>query len=145
MMKPDSGPVFLPAPLPDSVDDELDVILQKVLDLESKATRLIPPRGVSWQKERREMVTRGMSVSREVIKNHTQTAITTALQELESKLPSKQRMIAAINTHSDAGAGHVIGFNAAIDQVKALIQEAMGNDLLTEGSKPGAGHSEAPK
>ena len=43
-------------------------------------------------------------------------------QAMLDALPEKLSMKPAIQTHSDAGAGNVIGFNEAIDQMESAIK-----------------------
>lgn len=47
----------------------------------------------------------------------------TARETVEAVVPKKETMQAAIETGSDAGAGHTIGFNSAIDELLAAAKE----------------------
>ena len=49
-------------------------------------------------------------------------------QALLSGLPERNDMKHAVNAHSDAGAGHVIGFNYCLDQVTKLIDKVFNKE-----------------
>ncbi len=49
-------------------------------------------------------------------------------QAMLDALPEKLSMKPAIQTHSDAGAGNVIGYNQAIDQMESAIKKMGGSD-----------------
>lgn len=49
-------------------------------------------------------------------------------QALLSGLPERNSMKHAVNAHSDAGAGYVIGFNYCLEQVTQLINQVFNKE-----------------